>query len=70
MNAGIRKVNIGTALNVAFSGAIRAVIDADPAATDPRKYLSVGRQAIGDTVAELCRVLAPTPTVAAQGEAR
>ena len=30
VNAGIRKVNIGTALNVAFTGAIRDVIAADP----------------------------------------
>jgi fructose-bisphosphate aldolase, class II len=62
--AGIRKVNIGTALNVAYTGAVRAVIDADPTLTDPRKYLGPARDAVADTVAAMCRVVATT-TVAA-----
>jgi fructose-bisphosphate aldolase class II len=56
--AGIRKVNVGTALNVAYTGAIREALSANPSATDPRRYVTAGRQAIGDTVADLCRVVA------------
>lgn len=55
--AGIRKVNIGTALNLAYTGAVRQVLGADAVATDPRTYVSAGRQAIADTVAELCGVV-------------
>jgi fructose-bisphosphate aldolase, class II len=55
--AGIRKLNVGTALNVAYTAAIREVLAADAEATDPRKYLTAGREAIADTVAELCRAV-------------
>jgi fructose-bisphosphate aldolase class II len=57
VGAGIRKVNVGTALNVAYTGAIRELLEANPTATDPRKYLAAGRRAMGDTVAALCRVV-------------
>ena len=63
VRAGIRKVNIGTALNVAHTAAIREVLAADPTVTDPRKYLMAGRQAIGDKVAALCRAVAAQPAV-------
>lgn len=56
--AGIRKVNVGTALNLAYTGAVRTVLDADPTLSDPRKYLVPARQAVADTVAALCRVVA------------
>jgi fructose-bisphosphate aldolase, class II len=56
VHAGIRKVNVGTALNVAYTGAIRQTLT--PSATDPRAFLAAGRQAIGDTVAQLCLTLA------------
>ncbi|WP_137145454.1 class II fructose-bisphosphate aldolase [Mycolicibacterium sp. CR10] len=65
VRAGMRKINVGTALNVAYTGAVRTVLDADPALVDPRRYLTVARQAVGDTVAELCRVVsAPAPVEA------
>jgi fructose-bisphosphate aldolase class II len=57
VDAGIRKVNVGTALNVAFTAAIRDELAADATATDPRKFLAAGRLAIGDTVADLCRAV-------------
>jgi fructose-bisphosphate aldolase class II len=50
--AGIRKVNVGTALNVAYTGAVRDSLT--PITTDPRTFLAAGRQAISDTVAQLC----------------
>jgi fructose-bisphosphate aldolase class II len=56
VRAGIRKVNVGTALNVAYTGAVRQSLT--PTATDPRKFLAAGRQAIGDTVAQLCLTVA------------
>lgn len=54
VRTGIRKVNIGTALNVAFTGRMRARLDADPRVTDPRKYLADARDAVADAVVELC----------------
>jgi fructose-bisphosphate aldolase class II len=51
---GIAKINIGTALNVAFTGAVR---DALPGSADPRRYLAAGRDAITGVVAELLTLL-------------
>jgi fructose-bisphosphate aldolase class II len=52
--AGIRKVNVGTALNIAFTDAIRLFLAENPDVSDPRKYLREGRTAIARTVAQLC----------------
>jgi fructose-bisphosphate aldolase class II len=54
---GIAKVNIGTALNIALTGAIRAFLDAGPDVVDPRRYLAAGRSAMADIVTRLIRVL-------------
>ena len=54
--AGIVKVNIGTALNVAFTDAVRgSVADADM--VDPRKYLSRARSAMVDSVQQMLELL-------------
>jgi fructose-bisphosphate aldolase class II len=58
VNAGIRKVNIGTALNVAYSGAIRRSLASDSSSTDPRRSLRFARDAMADAVAELASVVA------------
>jgi fructose-bisphosphate aldolase class II len=58
VDAGIRKINIGTSLNVAYTGAVRASLSADPAAVDPRTYAAAGRRAVADTVAGLCDAMA------------
>ncbi len=50
VGAGIRKVNVGTALNVAFTGRVREVLLADPALTDARRYLDPARRAVADLV--------------------
>ena len=55
--AGIVKVNIGTALNTAFTGAIRSKLAADPSVVDPRKYLDPARDAMSATVRELIGLL-------------
>ncbi len=44
--AGITKVNVGTALNVALTESIRACLDADPDLVDPRRFLAPGRDAM------------------------
>jgi fructose-bisphosphate aldolase class II len=55
--AGIRKVNVGTALTVAFTAAIRRSLDSNAAMTDPRDYLREARAAVSQTVVEFCGVI-------------
>lgn len=55
--AGIRKVNVGTALNVGFTAAVRRYLESNPEATDPRRYLAEAKSAVADTVARLCEVV-------------
>ncbi|MFE0472855.1 ketose-bisphosphate aldolase [Streptomyces sp. NPDC058947] len=58
---GITKVNIGTALNIALTGAILDFLADRPEAVDPRGYLAVAREAMTRTVARTLRTLgAPT----------
>jgi fructose-bisphosphate aldolase, class II len=61
ITAGIRKVNVGTALNVAFTREVRRFLNTHPDVTDPRKYLAEGRTAMALTVAHLCAVADPQP---------
>jgi fructose-bisphosphate aldolase class II len=67
---GIAKVNIGTALNVALTGAVREFLAVRPDAVDPRAYLAAGREAMARTVTALVTALAHPPhpaTVRAPG---
>jgi fructose-bisphosphate aldolase class II len=57
VSGGLVKINIGTALNVAFTGALRPVLDQQPALVDPRKYLKPARAAMADAVAHFLTVL-------------
>jgi fructose-bisphosphate aldolase class II len=50
--AGIRKINVGTALNVAFTGAVREALT-DEDLTDPRRYLGPAREATAELVSGL-----------------
>jgi fructose-bisphosphate aldolase class II len=64
--AGIVKVNVGTALNVAFTGAVRKRL-ADLGASgsvDPRKYLTDAREAMASTVQAMLSTLAGSPAAA------
>ncbi|MEU9390150.1 ketose-bisphosphate aldolase [Streptomyces sp. NPDC048324] len=54
---GISKVNVGTALNIAMTGAIREFLAAHPEAVDSRKYLGVGREAMVQAVTGIIRTL-------------
>jgi fructose-bisphosphate aldolase class II len=56
--AGMVKINVGTALNTAFTGAVRAYLDANPSTVDPRKYLAPGRDAMAATVTHFLTTLA------------
>jgi fructose-bisphosphate aldolase class II len=57
VTAGMTKVNIATQLNKAFTAAVRAYLDANPAVVDTRKYLGAGRDAVADEVARLLGIL-------------
>ncbi|MQY07875.1 class II fructose-bisphosphate aldolase [Actinomadura macrotermitis] len=59
---GITKVNIGTALNIAMTTAVRTRLAAG-AGSDPRPYLAEARQAMAATVTRLIGVL-NTPAAA------
>lgn len=56
VQAGIRKINVGTALNVAFTEAVREGLAAS-GSVDPRRYLAAARDRMAETVAELIGVV-------------
>ena len=56
VRAGIVKVNVGTALNVAYTGALREALAASTK-VDPRAPLEAARAAVADTVARLLDVI-------------
>ncbi len=49
--AGMTKINVGTALNTAFTAAVRTFLTTDPKTVDPRTYLAPAREAMTGTVA-------------------
>lgn len=53
VRAGIRKINVGTALNVALTRELRRCLESESTLTDPRKYLGPGRDAMATAVASL-----------------
>lgn len=57
VKSGMVKINIGTALNIAFTGAVRAHLDGDAKVVDPRKYIKDARAAMSATVEHFLRVL-------------
>jgi fructose-bisphosphate aldolase class II len=59
---GIVKVNVGTALNIAYTGAVRAFLEQDAQTVDPRKYLAPARTALAETVAQLLAVVSERPS--------
>jgi fructose-bisphosphate aldolase class II len=58
--AGMTKINIGTVLNVAFTGAVRDHLASDES-VDPRRYLAAARDAATDEVARLLTALTVRP---------
>ncbi|MDT0393568.1 MULTISPECIES: class II fructose-bisphosphate aldolase [Streptomyces] len=57
VRAGIVKVNVGTALNIAFTRAVRETLTARPDLTDPRPYVGRGRETMAETVRTLLGVV-------------
>lgn len=55
--AGIRKVNVGTALNIAFTGSLRDTLGRSDT-VDPRPHLDAARAAVATKVQHLISVLA------------
>ncbi len=60
VDAGMVKVNVGTALNTAFTGEVRGYLDAHPTGVDPRRYLVPAREAMARTVATFLRTVGPS----------
>ncbi|MGW2823038.1 class II fructose-bisphosphate aldolase [Streptomyces sp. NPDC001443] len=58
VRAGIVKINIGTALNMSLTRAVRDTLHSLPALTDPRKYLGPARDAVATTVHSVLTMLA------------
>jgi fructose-bisphosphate aldolase class II len=56
--AGLVKINIGTALNTAFTPALRAALADRPQAVDPRPLLTPARDAMAAAVARLALLVA------------
>jgi fructose-bisphosphate aldolase class II len=65
VDRGMRKVNIATHLNSAFTAAVRRYLEADPEVVDTRRYLGAGRDAVAGEVARLLGVLKAAGTAAA-----
>ncbi|MGC0378890.1 class II fructose-bisphosphate aldolase [Streptomyces sp. SAI-229] len=61
VTGGITKVNVGTALNIAMTGAIREFLTDRPEAVDSRGYLTAGREAMTRTVTGIIEVLGAVP---------
>ncbi|MFT4219415.1 MAG: class II fructose-bisphosphate aldolase [Microbacterium sp.] len=55
--AGMRKINIGTHLNVVFTAAVREALAADSAVVDPRTYVRPAREAVAAEVARLAGLI-------------
>ncbi|MCX5429993.1 class II fructose-bisphosphate aldolase [Streptomyces sp. NBC_00257] len=56
-SSGMVKINVGTALNTAFTGAVRAYLAENTTGVDPRKYIAPGREAMAATVAGFLAIL-------------
>jgi fructose-bisphosphate aldolase, class II len=57
VRGGMAKINIGTALNTAFTGTVRAALGDQPELVDPRRYLASARSAMAETVSTALLVL-------------
>jgi len=57
VRAGMTKINVGTALNISYTGAVRDHLQRDLAVVDPRMYLAAAREAMAGTVHDLIAAL-------------
>jgi fructose-bisphosphate aldolase class II len=59
---GIVKVNVGTILNVAFTGAVRTHLAGHARVVDPRTYLVPARDDVAAVVTRIVTALEPSPS--------
>jgi len=57
VEAGMTKINVGTALNVAMTKAVRALLAADESVSDPRYYLAPARTEMSAVVTSVIAAL-------------
>ena len=63
VGSGMVKINLGTILNVAFTGAVRSTLDAHDV-VDPRAYLAPARLETAKVAGRLLQVVSTRPAVA------
>lgn len=59
---GMTKINIGTLLNIAFTGSVRDGLLRDPALVDPRRYLAPARDALTEAAVACMRAISAGPS--------
>jgi len=64
---GIAKINVATMLNQAFVQGLCQAIDEDPTNVDPRKWLTVSRDAVKEVVRHKIRLFGASGTVTTTG---
>jgi len=62
VTAGMRKINIGTALNIAYTHGVRQFLDRDPKTVDPRKYLADARTEMAQVVEHMLHTISKPVT--------
>jgi fructose-bisphosphate aldolase, class II len=62
VTAGMRKINIGTALNIAYTHGVRQFLDRDPKTVDPRKYLADARTEMAEVVRHMLHTISKPVT--------
>ncbi|MCM2580082.1 class II fructose-bisphosphate aldolase [Streptomyces meridianus] len=69
VRAGMVKINVGTALNVAFTTELRRCLTENPSVVDPRTFLAPARAAMAAAAEHVLRVVAGSDDGAARGAA-
>lgn len=63
VQAGMSKINVGTALNIAYTAAVREILATQPELVDPRRYLTAARAGMAEVVAHLTGLFPSFPPV-------
>jgi len=63
VEAGMRKVNVGTILSIAYTKAVRQGLERNLDLSDPRKYLDPARTNISSQVQDYLRVISLSTTI-------
>jgi fructose-bisphosphate aldolase class II len=61
--AGMSKINVGTALNIAYTATVREILAIQPDLVDPRRYLTAARASMAEVVRHLTTLFPPIPPV-------